>query len=66
MQYSQMTTERKDEQPIRASDRMKPPRRVLSSELFQDGSTRVIIRHDDRDYVLILTKRGKLVLNLLG
>lgn len=40
------------------------PRRLRSSDLFRDGARRVIIRHNDRDYVLIITKSGKLLLNL--
>ena len=58
-----MMTETEQRSPTREEG---TSRRLLSSDLFCGSSRRVIIRHDGRDYVLIITKRGKLVLNLLG
>jgi hemin uptake protein HemP len=36
---------------------------IPSEELFRDGARRVVIRHNGRDYVLLATKQGKLLLN---
>jgi hemin uptake protein HemP len=47
-----------------AGDAESRPRRLRSSDLFRDGARRVFIRHNERDYVLIITKSGKLLLNL--
>lgn len=38
-----------------------PPRRIDSEALFQ-GSSRVIIVHNDSDYCLLVTRNGKLIL----
>ncbi|MEM7233597.1 MAG: hemin uptake protein HemP [Planctomycetota bacterium] len=40
--------------------------RVTSEDLFREGAKRIVIQHDGKDYVLLITKRGKLLLNLLG
>ena len=37
---------------------------VESRDLFEENCRRVIIRHGEREYVLVHTKLGKLVLNL--
>jgi len=37
---------------------------VESRDLFEENCRRVIIRHGEREHVLVHTKRGKLVLNL--
>ena len=53
------------ETPQRSSEPEIPPRRIPSNELFPESAKRIVIRHNDRDYVLIITKQGKLVLNRL-
>lgn len=40
---------------------VEPPRRIRSSELFGD-QRRVIIEHADLDYILQITRQGKLIL----
>ena len=40
-----------------------PPRTVRSADLFPGDSRRLVIEHDGREYVLIVTRHGKLVLN---
>ena len=51
--------------PARPSDEKSGPRRLRSSDLFRDGARRVVISHEGREYVLIITKSGKLLLNLV-
>ncbi len=51
----------------RDSDRAttdEAPPVVESRDLFEENCRRVIIRHGEREYVLVHTKLGKLVLNL--
>ena len=42
-----------------------PPatRIVDTGQIFQEGETRVVIRHERREYVLLVTRQGKLLLN---
>ena len=40
-----------------------PARRISSSELFRENARRIVIQHNGREYVLIITRQGKLVLN---
>jgi hemin uptake protein HemP len=44
------------EEPARATPR------ILSRDLFKDGR-RIIIEHQGKEYSLIITRQGKLVLN---
>ena len=53
------------ETPQSSSEPEIPPKRIPSTELFPENAKRIVIRHNDRDYVLIITKQGKLVLNRL-
>lgn len=40
----------------------RPTPRILSRDLFKDGR-RIIIEHQGKEYSLIITRQGKLVLN---
>ncbi|MCZ6793436.1 MAG: hemin uptake protein HemP [Planctomycetota bacterium] len=42
----------------------EPLRVIPSSELFSAEARRVVIRHNGRDYLLLATRQGKLLLNL--
>jgi hemin uptake protein HemP len=59
--------ERENDQPPRASREpaRKPAPRVRSGELF-GASDRVVIEHGTQEYVLLLTRNGKLLLNRLS
>lgn len=41
-------------------------RAIRAEDLFQAGERSVVIRHNGREYVLIKTKQGKLLLNRLN
>ena len=41
-------------------------RAIASEDLFPAGERRVVIRHEGRDYVLLVTRQGKLLLNRLN
>ena len=43
-----------------------PLRAIPSEEIFRNGERRVVIRHNRREYVLLVTKLGKLLLNRLN
>jgi hemin uptake protein HemP len=62
MTNSSMVAQPRDPKPKLESAPQQEPRRVRSRDLF-DGAQQLVIEHAGQEYLLLITRNGRLLLN---